>query len=194
MEHKKSRITWWSLLLIVLAAVAAVTVTVSALYIKYDKIENTFTPAESKLPTVVEEFNKDVKENVYFTVGDTGYPVYVRAEIVITWKDKDGVVYFADPVKDTDYEIELNDTDWILVDGYYYYVDSASKDVLRVVESGGKTGFLVIKCAPLADANQPDGYTLSVEIIVQTVQAIGQTDGPTNVVDAWQDAWIASLE
>ena len=35
------------------------------------------------------------------------------------------------------------------------------------------------------------GYTLSVEIIVQTVQAIGYTgkDDPNGVIPAYQDAW-----
>lgn len=176
-----------------------------ARYIKNSgKVTNTFTPAPSVTPTVVEEFEPDKteKKNVKFQIGDTGYPVYVRAAIVITWKDADGTVYFSKPVEavkspdgdpsseegdsyEGDYLLDLNlsATGWVKgTDGYYYYQTP--------VPSGGETGYLINSCKQV-NLNQPDGYTLSVEIIVQTVQAVGYTDGENDepVIPAYQDAW-----
>lgn len=190
MKRKESGITWYRLLLIVLAMVAVVSGTISAYYIKNaGKVTNTFTPADSVQPEVVEDFDGNVKENVYVKVGNTGYPVYVRAEIVITWQKEDGTVYFANPIEDSDYKLDLilseagSTTGWVKGnDGYYYYQTP--------VESDGKTSALIKKCVPISKGPTSE-YTLNVEIIVQTVQAIGYTDGENSkpVIDAYKDAW-----
>lgn len=202
-------------LLIAIAAIVLLTVTVSAYYIKIsEEVNNTFSPADAVTPNINEEFSGNNKQNVYVEVGNTGYPVYVRAAIIITWK-KDveesddsgnvtttsGVVYFDEPSEasaidhvdpDTgttsteyvgDYVLLLNleDWDWNSDDGYYYYK--------KRVESSGRTSNLINLCYPLE--NGPDGYTLSVEIIAQTIQAIGYTDetNPKGEIPAYQDAW-----
>lgn len=190
MKRKKLHITKLSILLITIVTFLIVTaISVGASYLKNSgEVKNFFSPADSVTPKIVEKFKESdntVKEDVYFEVGDTGYPVYVRAAIVITWQDKDGIVYFSKPTSNTDYEIDLNLTDWELRDGLYYYKKS--------VVSGGETSILINKCEQIKAA-PVDGYTLSVEVIVQTVQAIGYTDGEngTPEKEAWKDAWNIS--
>lgn len=196
MKKKMSRRTWINIIvIIVLVAVALLATFVGALYLKKtNDVKNTFSPAASIPPEIKEEFDHETKEDVYFEVGTTGYPVFVRAAIIITWKNGDDVVHFTKPVQDTDYEIRLKTAsgdDWFYrgEDGFYYYKNA--------VESEGKTTVLLEFCRQLDTATPPEGYTLSVEIIVQTVQAVGYTDGemegdtikPGSEIEAWRDAW-----
>lgn len=192
MERKNKRVTRFSVLIITLAVlVATIAVSVFAAYLRNsDEVKNTFKPADSVTPEIIEkfeEFDNTVKKDVYFEVGDTDYPVYVRAAIVITWQDEDGIVYFSKPIQGTDYTIDLNTDDWALKsDGFYYFKSS--------VASGGETSNLINSCTQIKAA-PVDGYTLSVEILVQTVQAVGSTDGENGapVTDAWEDAgWNVS--
>ena len=206
-------------LLIVLAAVLiAITSFLFAAYMKRTaNVKNTFIPAKSITPEVKEHFDGKEKTDVRFYVGNTGYPVYVRASIVVTWKRDDSDasvgdqddVYYLKPVEgwldegdpDTedddvyygDYLMDLNLSadGWVKekseVDGLYYYY------YVLPVESGGETGILINKCVQINPENAPLGYILSVDIIVQTVQAIGTTDEDnTNVggnAPAYKDAW-----
>lgn len=39
---------------------------------------------------------------------------FIRAQIVVTWKDANGNVSATKPVEDTDYTMTLNTTDWFL--------------------------------------------------------------------------------
>lgn len=188
MKRKSAWITHFSILMITVVMIIAVTVTtVGASYLRNSgEVKNTFKPADSVTPEISETFDNTVKEDVYFKVGNTGYPVYVRAKIVITWQDENGTVYFSLPDKDDDYTIDLNLTEWNLKeDGFYYYKNS--------VVSGGETSNLINSCEQIKAA-PVDGYTLSVEILVQTVQAVGSTDGEAGApeTDAWKDAWELS--
>lgn len=85
-------------------------------------------------------------------------------------------------------------------DGFYYYVcysetdsdddDSGdSKPVIKPqsVESGGETAYLINSWKQVNIPDAPAGYILSVDVIVQTVQAVGCTDKPE--IDADLDAW-----
>lgn len=179
------------ILLIVFAMSAVVTTSIVAYFTKNTgEVTNDFTPAEIVNPEVKETFELNlVKKDVYFYVGNTGYPVYVRAAIIITWKDANDIVYYKKPVEGTDYTITLNTTDWVARESLvetgdeYYYLKSR-------VESGKDTPVLIKECTQiLTDA--PSGYTLSVDIIVQTVQAVGTTDedNSNGVIPAWEDAW-----
>ena len=187
MKQKKPQKTWLPILIIVIALIAVMSALVAAKYIKNaGDLVNKFSPAESVTPIIHEQFDNNVKENVYFEVGDTDYPVYVRAKIIYTWQDKDGIVYFSEPKENSDYTIKLNLADWEKKsDGFYYYKKS--------VASGKTTTNLINKCEQIKEA-PVDGYTLNVEIIVQTVQAVGSTDGENGAAekDAWKDAWNLS--
>ena len=140
-------------------------------------LSNTFFPSPEVDPTIQEGFNGEKKTDVYVSVGPTGYTVYVRAAIVVTWKDEKGNVHAAKPVVGQDYSIDINDAYWFEYNGYYYCKQS--------VASNGKTAVLIQSCGKTGTA--PDGYQLSVQILAQTIQAAGTTDagGVPAVTDAW---------
>ena len=140
-------------------------------------LSNDFKPAPETDPTIREEFNGEHKNQVDVAVGPTGYTVYVRAAIVVTWKDEKGNVHAAKPVVGQDYSIDINDADWFEYNGYYYCKQS--------VASNGNTAVLIRSCGKTGTA--PDGYQFSVQILAQTIQAAGTTDagGVPAVTDAW---------
>ena len=70
--------------------------------------------------------------------------------------------------------------DWFEKGGFFYY---------RSRISSGSTSPLIDECRQLKAA--PDGYALHVQIISQTVQALGTTDSGN--VPAVTDAWGVSV-
>lgn len=137
-------------------------------------LTNTFMPSTVDV-FIDETFENDVKTNVYVkNTGDT--EAYIRAAVVVTWKDEDGNVYPQMPVVGKDYEIIYNlgtagnKLCWIEgSDGFYYYTspvaDNASTDVL------------ISTCSPI-DENAPMGYGLNVEILASAIQSV-----PVSVVE-----------
>lgn len=175
-----------------------------------------YIPAESGNPSFILDYENNKVENVSIGVEDNGYPVYVRVAILITWqkpaecdnpndcdctdctecveRGEEGAesmecpkcngeadVYYVTPDKDTDYTIDFNYNSWEKIDNYYYFTSA--------VASGHTTDVLINSCTLAQDrrAEIPDEYVLSVEIIVQTIQAIGSTDSGNT--SAWRDAW-----
>jgi len=180
-QSKRKRI-----LPVLLAVTFVLAVTVATVYAylsaSTNTVSNSFSADVDPDITIAESFNPDtdnVKTDVAVQVGKTGYTVYVRAAIVVTWKDASGNVLATKPVSPTDYTITLNDTNWFLhTDGYYYCKSP--------VQSGNATPVLITTCAPV-EGKTPAGYGLNVEIIAQAVQAKGTTDvgGTPAVTDAW---------
>ena len=90
-----------------------------------------------------------------------------------------------------DYEVSYNTSAWELGnDGYWYYIGG---DYNGVVASQGTTSALVESFKYMQTEPPQEGYELNVEFIVQTVQAVGHTDGDGNGngeilarVDAWK--------
>ena len=140
-----------------------------------EPVQNNFTYAHVSC-TINEKFENDVKSDV--TIQNTGdIPAYIRARIVVTWKDANGNVS-AVPVKNTDYTITFNETDW-KQQGDYWYCKTA-------VDAGGETPVLIIKCEK--KGNAPKDYDLSVEILADAIQS-----EPTNAVtEAWGNTPIAA--
>ena len=172
------------LLLCLCAALLLLAGTAIGVYARYvrhvGEEENTFSSAVSIKPTV-----RGGTSDVYIEVGDTDYPVYVRAAIVITWQNEYGIVYFLKPAA-TDYSLSLkSETGWTQgTDGYYYYKTP--------VKSGGQTAILIDRFTQTGAA-PAEGYALNIEVIAQTVQAVGYTDGdgvnPATEIEAYKDAW-----
>lgn len=160
------------LLLAALAVIAMGVVggTVAYLVTKTTPVVNTFEPGYVKC-VINEDFNDGdtVKENV--TVTNTGnVDAFIRAAIIVTWKDSAGNIAATVPVKDTDYSMELNETNWKKQGDYYYYNSS--------VESMGTTENLIKSCTVL----NPNGdYNLSVEILADAIQSTPATA----VIEAW---------
>ena len=101
-----------------------------------EPVQNNFTYAHVRC-TINEKFENGVKSDV--EIQNTGdIPAYIRARIVVTWKDAKGNVSSTVPVKNTDYTITFNETDWTQQGGYWY-----CKTAVPVDE---KTPALITEC------------------------------------------------
>lgn len=175
-----------SLVLILGVAVSGV---VAFLVDSAGPVENTFLPSKVP-PHIVEEFDGTTKSDVQIK-NDGDVNAYIRAAVVTNWvkkNDQGGYdVYGVAPKWNVDYvwypsndsaQAGYNNTDWIQgADGYYY--------CKSVIEAKEETAILFTKCAPVA-GKAPEGYTLSVEILAQTIQADGQdSTGKKPVLIAW---------
>ena len=182
-----------SILLAICAVILLLAGTATGVYAKYVRqagnVENTFAPAVSIIPEI-----KSGMSDIDIAVGPTDYPVYVRAAIIVTWQDNDGIVHFTKPAAGTDYTLALNLTNWEQGgDGYYY----CKEPVKSTQETPGKTPVLINSCTQTGTP-PAEGYALNLEVIAQTVQAVGYTDGdgvdPATEIDAYKDAWGVSLD
>lgn len=189
MGSQKMRI--WAAALLTLLVIGAIAGAVYAyLSATSGPVNNQMTVAPYPTIHIQETFTTDpdtgnlVKENVCVNVGDPGYAVYVRAAIVITWQDEDGNVYWEMPKKDVHYRLDFNTSDWFQgSDGYYYY--------FNIVDSGDITTKLITSCYQIGES-PVKGYTLRVEIIAQTIQALGTTDNGD--IPAVTDAWGIAVD
>lgn len=180
MSHGNKKISKKSLI-IILAVLMLFAAGGTAAYLmwKSSEVSNGFNSARSIDPEIIETFENNVKSDVMIKVPQTGYSVYVRAAIVVTWKNEQGEVLSLTPVSGADYMLSIGDnweedTD----DGFYYYK--------QTVGSGEVTENLINECKPLKNA-PVDGYALDVQIIAQTIQAAGHTDDGNG--NAKADAW-----
>ena len=155
-----------SLLLVSLVLIAAIAVgsTVAFIATSTNSITNTFNPANVTID-IAEKIDNGVKTDV--RVKNTGNTdAFIRAKIVVTWKDTNGNVSATKPVlgEDKDYTMTLNETDWFLgSDGFYYCKTS--------VAPNGFTPALITECKKTESSNQPEGDDLSVEIIASGIQS-----------------------
>ena len=172
-KEKKS-IVFGVAFVIVLSIISfsAIGTTVAYIIDGTESVENTFSVALFEI-SIVEDFSdgSTVKENVtVHNASETG--AYIRAALVINWKNGDGEIYPKDPLKGIDYSLDLNEQ-WILSsDGYFYYPEK--------VEAGEETQNLINRLEVLSDSPE-DGYTLSVEVLASAVQS----EPASAVYDAW---------
>lgn len=169
--HRKGRIfpdVWILWILVVLwigIGGAAAYLSVSA-----GSVSNQFTAAEH--PTVTVNGDNSI------TVDAHGYAVYLRAAVVVNWKNDDHVLAQM-PIKNTDYVLTLGN-DWKEINGFYYYQP--------VISSTATTTPVVT----LKELSKKGGYELEVTVAAQVVQAVGQTDDDPK--SAVEDAWSISEE
>lgn len=161
MRRKKHTIF---LVALILALDIAAGSTLAFLVTRTDAIKNTFNYSNVACK-VIETFENDkiVKSDVKVqNSGDT--ESYIRAAIIVTWKDASGNVYARPPVENVYYTIEIDTTasGWIeRDDGFYYYT--------KPVSPGAETGILIKNCQLIH--NGPEGYNLSVEILASAIQS-----------------------
>lgn len=168
----------WVLLLAALLSVSAGSV-VAYLSLTSGSVANTFSAESHPAPVIQESFDSNVKSSVYLDVGELGYAVYVRAAVVVTWKDAaNGNVYGKAPAA-SDYTISIGSGWKKGADSFYY--------CLSPVLSKADTPILIESCKLNDGVTPPEGYDLNVEIITQTIQALGTTDdgGTPAVTNAW---------
>lgn len=135
-----------------------------------EPVQNNFTYAHVRC-RIDETFDGTTKSDV--KIQNTGdIPAYIRARIVVTWKDASGNVS-AVPVKNTDYTITFNEMDW-KQEGDYWYCKTA-------VPVDEKTPALITECKKTANPNAPEDYDLSVEILADAIQS----EPASAVTEAW---------
>ena len=178
-KNRKKRLT---LLLVSLSLilVAGIGVTVALIIDNTDEVENVFTPSRVACAVVedgvaYENNTANVSSKSDVTIKNTGdTAAYIRAAIIINWKNADGTVWAQTPVEDTDYEMQLG-TGWTYSGGYYYYNSS--------VLPGDSTAALITGATQKKDAPK-DGYYLSVEIVASAIQS--------SLAGSALDAWAAA--
>ena len=173
---------FWAVLLLVLALLTAAAGTVYAyLSNRSTPVQDSMTPATEFTPGITIAPNPDdVVHGLRVDIGEPGYPVYVRVAIVVTW-EKGGSIYVQPPMPDADYSLDWNDAAWFRGDDGFYYHKA-------MVQSGADSEILIEHLTQLDTATVPAGYQLHVEVIAQTVQALGYTDAD-GTVHAVTDAW-----
>ena len=173
----------------VMAAVAlllalAVGGTVAYIAATDSSIANQFLPAKVACEVVTDADGISVKNT------DTlqAIPVYIRAAVVVNWLDSEGNVYGIAPQEGAgqDYTLTLNlqapdaqtidPQKWTQVGDFYYYNS--------VVEVGASTEPLV-ESYSVVEGKQPDGYTLSVEVVAEAIQAEGGDGNASAAMLAW---------
>ncbi len=189
-----------SLLASVLVIALSVITVAAYLFINLGPLTNKFQPAVAQDPTVL---NTDGKYSVQ--VPNNGYAVYVRAAIVVNWQYKDGegnVKVLGDvPVLGTDYTLTTNSIEWFKgSDGFYYRkaMVTPTGNVEFVNTEALVTSFAKKKEFVEYDDNgdgTSDKYYLNIDVISQTIQALGTTDDGDipAVVDAWHVTMTGDL-
>lgn len=128
-----------------------------------DDVENNFIPAKVP-PTIVEEFDGTVKSKVQVK-NDGNVSAFIRVAVVATWQDGQGNIASTVPVRGEDFEWTDGSNKWVFEDGYYYYTDA--------VAAGVTTDDLFTNCQLKEEITPPEGYSLSIEILAQTIQSEG---------------------
>ncbi len=130
-----------------------------------DSVNNAFILG-SVNPSVTETFSGTVKENVRIQNGssDSDVPVYIRALVLISWKDADGHSIPAGEPREGSadgYAYTGPESGWVPGgDGYYYYT--------KPVPPGEATDVLIRN---LEDIHTDSTRKLCVDVIAQAVQA-----------------------
>lgn len=167
--NRKTRLRWnrsfvlvVSVLVLLLGIVGA---SLAYLTMKTEPVKNEFTYGKVSCE-VLEDFDGAVKSNV--RIKNTGnIPAYIRARVVVTWKNENGDIYGTKPVLGEDYSFDFNSEKWIGMttdSGLYFYFPDP-------VELGAETTWMLRDCKKTENANVPEGYDLSVEILADAIQS-----------------------
>lgn len=165
---------WIFPLLALVLALCAFSGSLAYLVAKPEPLTNRFQPGY--VPVEPEEvLENGIKKDVAFTnLGNTN--ARMRAQVVFAWKNANGQIYPKLPIPGSDYTIQFNTADWTLArDGYWY----CSADVAP----GQRSPIFISRCQKADIASVPSGFDLSVQILVQAIQADSAA-----VSDAWPDA------
>lgn len=154
--------------------------TVTFLVAKGNPVRNEFTPSKVSCQVIEDTFNGETKADV--AIQNTGNTeAYIRAAIVVTWKDAEGGnIYAVKPKEGDDYTIVLNNTDWVRSrDGFYYHKEPVDVDA--------NTAVLIETCTPV-EGKTPSGYGLNVEILGSAIQSV-----PTAVVTSEWSSGVSDV-
>ena len=172
LNRKKGILLLAAAMLILVCGVGS---TLAYLATQTGQVQNTFEPAYVRSSVIEQGWNDGnlVKSNV--TIKNTGnVSAYIRAAIVVTWKDAEGRTMPQVPGTD-DYEMATG-SEWTKVGDYYYYNKSVAADA--------STTNLIVTCKPTK--HYDDGRKLCVEVIGSAIQSEGM--GATSAKDAFDKA------
>ena len=150
------------ILMVSLVAILAVSVggVLAWLATSSKDVTNTFVPGKTDIE-IEEKFENNVKSDVKVT-NKGNIPVYIRANLVFTWKDSAGNI-IEKPAADADWDIDFGKGDWVEgSDGFWYYTKPVAAD-------GGKTTNLINKATITFPKGK--GYKMDLEVMAQSIQA-----------------------
>lgn len=155
-------------LILSLCLIFALAVGTTLAYLKANTspVENTFTAAKSdiKIDENVENGEKSSIQVVNIGTATS----YVRVKLVMNWVDKSGNVVSGGNLP----EVALNESDWFLQDGIYYYK-------MPVAPKDSTANLLKDPITQPEDA--PEGCHLEVTVLAESIQA-----APSKAVtDSW---------
>ena len=148
-------------LMVSLVAILAVSVggVLAWLATSSGEVKNTFAPGKTDIE-IEEKFENNVKSDVYVT-NKGNIPVYIRANLVFTWKDSAGNI-IEKPADATLTVTPENPTGWVKgSDGFWYYT--------KPVAVKGSTTNIINKAT--IEFPEGKGYKMDLEVMAQSIQA-----------------------
>ena len=148
------------ILMVSLVAILAVSVggVLAWLATSSKDVTNTFAPGDTKIE-IEEDFDGRTKKNVYVT-NKGNIPVYIRANLVFTWKDSAGNII--EKPADAVLNVSYGNGNWVKgSDGFWYYT--------KPIAAGSETSAVVRE----AKVTFPEGkgYKMDLEVMAQSIQA-----------------------
>ena len=162
------------ILMVSLVAILAVSVggVLAWLATSSNDVTNTFAPGDTEIK-IEEKFENNVKSDVY-VINKGNIPVYIRANLVFTWKDSAGNII--EKPADATLTVDHGNGDWVKgSDGFWYYT--------KPIAAGSETSAVVRE----AKVTFPEGkgYKMDLEVMAQSIQAEPK--------DAVEGAWDVTV-
>ena len=149
------------ILMVSLVAILAVSVggVLAWLATSSGEVKNTFAPGKTNIE-IEEKFENNVKSDVK-VINKGNIPVYIRANLVFTWKDSAGNI-IEKPADATLTVTPENPTGWVKgSDGFWYYT--------KPVAVKGSTTNIINKAT--IEFPEGKGYKMDLEVMAQSIQA-----------------------
>lgn len=135
-----------------------------------EKSHNTF-----ELGSISSEINDlSIQDNNFIVTNTSNVNTFIRVAMTINCRSIDGQYYGDAPIKNEDYQLNINSSSWFQgSDGYYYY-----KNKLSPTQN---TESLIQSIDILDEDAIPSGYQLVIDMSASAIQA-----NPLNAVtEAW---------
>ena len=165
---KKSMVLLISLTMVLMIAVGG---TLAFLADTSEPVVDTFEPAYVTSEVNLSQTNNTITAIVKNT---SNINAYIRAAVVVTWRDENNKIYWTNPSRTL--SIDKDESKWEKgSDGYYYW-----PEIVAVGESISEK----IVVTPTGTA--PEGYTFTVEVLAEAIQAYGMN--ASSAQGAWANA------